>query len=42
MKKIKDNKIIDLRKENEYEKTIKFGQISKKINSIFKSKKNED
>ena len=36
MKKIKNNKIIDLRNKNEYEKTIELGEMSKKINSIFK------
>ncbi len=36
MKKIKNNKIIDLKNKNEYEKCIKLGKISKDINSIFK------
>lgn len=36
MKKIKNNKIIDLKNKNEYEKSIKLGEISKDINSIFK------
>lgn len=35
MKKIKNNKIIDLKNENEYEKSIKLGEVSKDINSIF-------
>jgi hypothetical protein len=36
MKKIKDNKVIDLKNKNEYEKSIELGEISKKINLIFK------
>lgn len=36
MKKIKNNKIIDLKNKNEYEKSIELGEISKDINSIFK------
>lgn len=36
MKKIKNNKIIDLKNKNEYEKSIELGKISKKVNSIFK------
>lgn len=36
MKKIKNNKIVDLKNKNEYEKSIKLGEISKKINLIFK------
>ena len=36
MKKIKNNKIIDLKNKNEYEKSIKLGEISKNINLIFK------
>ncbi len=36
MKKIKNNKIIDLKNKNEQEKSIKLGEVSKKINSIFK------
>lgn len=36
MKKIKNNKIIDLRNKNEYEKSIELGKVSKDINSIFK------
>lgn len=36
MKKIKNNKIIDLKNKNEYEKSIKLGEISKKINLVFK------
>ncbi len=36
MKKIKNNKIIDLKNKNEYEKSIKLGEISKKINAVFK------
>ncbi len=35
MKKLKNNKIIDLKNKNEYEKTIKLGEISKDINLIF-------
>ena len=36
MKKIKNNKIIDLKNKTEYEKSLKLGEVSKKINSIFK------
>lgn len=39
MKKIKNNKVLDLKNKSEYEKVIKLGKISKKINSIFKDKK---
>ena len=35
MKKIKDNKIIDLKNKNEEEKNIELGRISKQINEIF-------
>ncbi len=35
MRKIKNNKIIDLKNKNEYEKATELGKISKKINSIF-------
>ena len=42
MKKIKNNKIIDLKNKNEYEKSIKLGEISKEINFIFeKANKNK-
>lgn len=37
MKKIKNNKIIDLRNKSEYEKVTELGKISKKINSIFQN-----
>ena len=36
MKKIKNNKIIELKNKKEYEKSIELGKISKKVNSIFK------
>lgn len=36
MKKLKNNKLIDLRNKSEREKVIELGKISKKINSIFK------
>lgn len=36
MKKLKNNKVIDLKNKNEYEKSITLGKISKKINSFFK------
>lgn len=36
MKKIKNNKVIDLKNESEHEKVIKLGEISKEINSIFR------
>lgn len=36
MKKIKNNEIINLKNKNEYEKSIKLGEISKEINLIFK------
>lgn len=36
MKKIKNNKIINLKNKSEYEKVIELGKISKEINSIFK------
>lgn len=35
MKKIKDNKIIDLRNKSEYERSIELGKISNQINKIF-------
>ena len=35
MKKIKNNKVIDLRNKSEYEKAAELGKISKKINLIF-------
>ncbi len=35
MKKIKNNKIIDLKNKSEYEKAIKLGEVSKKVNVIF-------
>ena len=35
MKKIKNNKVLDLRNKSEYERVIELGKISKKINSIF-------
>lgn len=35
MKKIKNNKIINLKNKSEYEKVIELGKISKEINSIF-------
>lgn len=35
MKKIKNNKVIDLRNKNEYEKSIELGKISKEINLLF-------
>ena len=38
MKKIKDNKIIDLKNKNEEEKNIELGRISKQINKIFESR----
>lgn len=39
MKKIKDNKIIDLRNKSEYEKSIELGKISNQINEIFEKTK---
>mgnify|MGYP005787330971 CR=1 FL=1 len=39
MKKIKNNKIVNLKDKNEYEKTMILGEISKKINLIFKENK---
>lgn len=39
MKKIKNNKIIDLKNKNEYEKNHVLGQLSKKINLIFLNRK---
>lgn len=36
MKKIKNNKIINLKNKSEYKKVIELGKISKEINSIFK------
>lgn len=36
MKKIKNNKVIDLKNKTEHEKVIELGKISKKINLIFK------
>lgn len=42
MKKIKNNKIIDLKNKNEYEKSIELGKISKEINSIFKNSVQSD
>ena len=42
MKKIKNNKVLDLRNKSEYEKVIELGKISKKINSMFqKSNQNK-
>lgn len=42
MKKIKNNRIIDLKNKSECEKTIEMGKISKQINNIFeKSKKSK-
>ncbi len=38
MKKIKDNKIIDLKNKNEEEKNIELGRISKQINKIFEAR----
>ena len=38
MKKIKDNKIIDLKNKNEEEKNIELGRISKQINEIFEAR----
>ncbi len=38
MKKIKDNKIIDLKNKNEEEKNIELGKISKQINEIFEAR----
>ncbi len=35
MKKVKENKIIDLRNKNEYEKAMELGKMSRKINLIF-------
>ena len=40
MKKIKNNKIINLKDKNEQEKAIELGKISKEINSIFEKNKN--
>ena len=40
MKKIKENKVINLKGKTEFEKAIELGKISKKINSIFKKNKN--
>ena len=37
MKKIKNNKVIDLKNKSEYEKVVELGKISKKINSIFQN-----
>ncbi len=41
MKKLKNNKIIDLKSKNEYEKNLELGKISKKINAIFLARKNK-
>lgn len=41
MKKIKNNKIIDLKNKNEYEKNIELGKVSRKINLIFLNRKNK-
>ena len=38
MKRIKNNKIVDLKNKTEYEKAIKLGELSKEINSIFNKK----
>ena len=35
MKKIKNNKIIDLRNKKENEKIVELGKVSQKINTIF-------
>ena len=40
MKKIKDNKIVNLKGKNEIEKAIELGKISKKLNYIFEKNKN--
>ena len=37
MKKIKNNKVLDLRNKSEHEKVIALGVISRKINSIFQN-----
>lgn len=43
MKKIKNNKVIDLRNKSENEKVREFGKISKKINSLFdENNKNQE
>ena len=42
MKKIKDNKVIDLKDKNEYEKAIELGKLSKEINSIFEKNQNKN
>lgn len=39
MKKLKDNRIIDLKNKTEYEKVIIIGDFSKKINAIFEELK---
>ena len=36
MKKIKNNKVLDLRNKSEYEKVIELGKISKKSIQSFK------
>lgn len=42
MKKIKDNKIIDLKHKDEKEKSIELGKISKQINEIFNNENNKN
>lgn len=35
MRKIKNNKVIDLKDKNEYDKKVELENLSKKINEIF-------
>ena len=42
MKKIKNNKIIDLKNKDEYEKCIELGKISSKINKILNKANNKE
>lgn len=42
MKKIKNNKLINLKNKNEYEKAIELGEISKEINSFFEDNTQKD
>lgn len=41
MKRLKDNKIIDLKNKDEKEKNTELGKISKQINEIFCKEKKE-
>jgi len=39
MKKIKNNRVINLKNKSEYEKAIEMGKISKQINEIYEKTK---